>query len=108
MIAPPRGRGDDVRPVAGLDDVATGPAEDDVVAVEAVDGIDPATTLQGYAHAGTAKSFLQDRSGLNKAYWTLKMNGGGAALGVVNGTEWSSDTTYRWAVVTDSDALCAR
>jgi hypothetical protein len=69
---------------------------------------DPETTLQGYAYVSSLKSFLQDRSGLNKAYWTLKTNGEGPAMFVANGTHWESDTTYRWAVVTDANGLCSR
>lgn len=69
---------------------------------------DPATTLQNWTYSPTVKNFLQDRDVLNKAYWTLKEDSAAVMPNVTSGTVWASDTTYRWAVVTDADLVCSR
>lgn len=71
--------------------------------------VDPATTLLGWVNAQPKKNFVWNNTGglINKLYWTLKSLEDTMA-DVPSGTVWAADTTYRWAKVTDADAVCSR
>lgn len=73
------------------------------------------SSLQDWQYAGSvnpskAENIVWRTSGdTAKSYWTLKSDTSPIPMpDVTPGTVWAADTTYRWAWVTDADALCSR
>ncbi len=68
-----------------------------------------ATSLLGWVNAQPKKNLIWNRTtdDTAKAYWTLKSQED-TMPDQAPGTIWAADTTYRWAKVTDADAIASR
>lgn len=99
----------------GDDEIALGESQvmwgwtpgDHYIAVANIDNA--ATSLQNWTYSKPRGNIVWDRNEGTKLYWSLYLDDGDTPMpDVTNGTIWAADTTYRWAYVTDADAVCSR